>query len=179
MSGITAEFKTEFKKLIELKQVAPNEHLQQLLAALKEQNLMYEVECINPKSLLTHKEKRGGLLLSPHNVHRNAQRIRSSGADLKQLNNALCMELSPHGKLRDEHILRNQRLVERAGGLLAPVNGSERYLTLGCGHTAAFCKQASVGGMTSEPTLRSAGTNTIDRQMICANPSFNTMINEG
>ena len=33
--------------------------------------------------------------------------------------------------------------------------------------------------MTSEPTLRLAGTNTIDRQMICANPSFNKMINEG
>ena len=56
MSGITAEFKTEFKKLIELKQVAPNEHLQKLMAVLKERNLMYEVECINPKNLLTHKE---------------------------------------------------------------------------------------------------------------------------
>ena len=175
-SKVTAEFKNEFKQLLELRQVTANEQLQKLLECLRSHKFLYSVDSINAKYFLAHKANRGGLLLSPHNVHRNAARIHRCGADLKQLNNALCMELAAHGAVREEHLAKNALLVERAAGLLAPINGSERYVTLGCGHTTAFCKLAAVGGRTSETALKLDGSDKIDVQKICANPNFRTML---
>ena len=62
---------------------------------------------------------------------------------------------------------------------MAPVNGSERYLTLGCGHTAAICKFAlNGGGPTSEKSLQD------EHGMLCVqkpegNPTFKSMIQDG
>ena len=175
-SKVTAEFRKEFKQLLELKSVTANEQFQKLLECLRSHQFLYHVDSINAKFFLVHKANRGGLLLSPHNVHRNAGRIHKCGADLKQLTNALCMELQAHGKVREEHLAKNELLIERAAGLLAPINGSERYLTLGCGHTTAFCKQAAIGGRTSEKGLQLDGTENIDVQKICSNPNFSTML---
>ena len=178
-SNITDGFLAEFGKLIELQKVAPNEHLQRLLSSLDAHNLTYIVDEIHPSKLLTHQANRGGLLLSPHNVHRNAKRIHATGADLKQLTHALCVELQPHGKVREEHIAKNSLLVHRSGGLLAPIHGGERYVTLGCGHTAAFCKQAHVGGITCEASMQLPNSDKIDLQKLCSNPAFHTMIMKG
>ena len=142
-SKITQAFISEFQDCLEdHKDVTANEQLQSSLQCLRKHNLLYIEECINAKHFLTHKANRGGLLLSPHNVHRNGARIHLIGADLQQLTNSLCMELAMSGKLREEHLAKNELLIERAAGLLAPINGSERFITLGCGHTAAFCKQS-------------------------------------
>jgi hypothetical protein len=178
-SKVTAEFKKEFNQLLELRSVTANEQLQKLLECLRSHKFLYSVDSINAKYFLAHKANRGGLLLSPHNVHRNAARIHRCGADLKQLNNALCMELAAHGAVREEHLAKNALLVERAAGLLAPINGSERYVTLGCGHTTAFCKLAATYGRTSETALKLDGSDKIDVQKICANPNFRTMLLSG
>jgi hypothetical protein len=178
-SKITEAFKREFDELLELKQVTANEHLQKLLESLRKHTLMYKVDSINAELFLTHKANRGGLLLSPHNVHRNAARIKSCGADVKQLTNALCMELATSGKTRDDHLEKNSKLIGRAAGLLAPITGSERYLTLGCGHTAAFCKQAAVQGRTSQKSLQCSDSELVDLQKLCGNAHFKTMIMEG
>ena len=45
-------------------------------------------------------------------------------------------------------------MIKRAGGLLAEINGAERFLTVGCGHTAAMCKHAQAGGRTSSKLLQ-------------------------
>ena len=103
----------------------------------------------------------------PHNAHRNGLRIHTVGADLKQLTNALCMELATTGSRRQEHIDKNEALIKRAGGLLPPINGSERYITLGCGHTVTICKQAQIEGRTSEKALQRADDECIDLQMLC------------
>ena len=179
-SKITCKFKDEFKAIINApKNVKANELLQELLDCLREHKILYSNKQIPAKYFLTHKANRGGLLLSPHNVHRNAARIHTCGADPKQLTNALCMELQSYGALRDEHLAQNQLLIERAGGLLAPINGEERYVTLGCGHTAAFCKQAGVGGRTSEKVLQILDSDKIDVQSICLNKNFKVMLNDG
>ena len=177
---ITEAFKDEFNiALADLKKATANAQLQGLLKCLRKHNLLYVVERINAEFTLTHKANRGGLLLSPHNVHRNGSRIYQCGADLKQLTNALCMELAASGRVREEHLTKNALLIGRAAGLLAPINGSERYVTLGCGHTAAFCKHAALSGRTSEKILQCADSNNIDLQKLCANSNFKTMIMEG
>ena len=158
-----------FKSVIELKGLKANEHFQNLLACLKEHNLLYTVANIHPKFFLTHSANRGGLLLSPHNVHRNAARIRKCGADTKQLTNALAIEVAASGMVREQHVAQNDMLIKRAGGLLAPINGCERLVTLGCGHTVAFCKLAGLSGRTCEPELRCADSDTIDLHKLCKN----------
>ncbi len=178
-SNITTAFEEEFEKLLETKHATANDQFQSLQGCLRTHNCLYSVESINVKFFLTHKANRGGLLLSPHNVHRNAARIHLCGADLKQLNNAICMELAPSGKIREEHLTKNKLLIKRANGLLAPINGSERYLTLGCGHTTAFCKQAAIQGRTSQKALQCADSEKVDLQKICSNMQFKTMIMDG
>ena len=177
---ITPEFRDEFSKLLELKDKSANEQLQLLVGCLKAHKMIYMVENIEPKFFMTHKANRGGLLLSPHNVHRNGARIAKVGADFKQLTNALCMELSELGPLRDEHIAANATLIARSDGLLAPLNGGERYVSLGCGHTVAFCKQAAIKGSTVEKSIKIPnGGDTIDLQMLCKNQAYASMIMHG
>ena len=125
-SKITKSFELEFQKLLDMKNVKANEHFQLLTTCLRKHNLVYTVEKATPRFFLTHFSNRGGLLLSPHNVHRNAGRIHKCGADIKQFNNAFCIELATNGKVREEHLKKNEMLIQRSGGLLAPINGLER-----------------------------------------------------
>ena len=178
-SKITNSFQLEFQKLLDLKNVKANEHFQLLTTCLRKHNLVYTVEKANPKFFLTHFSNRGGLLLSPHNVHRNAGRIHKCGADIRQLNNAFCIELATNGKVREEHLKKNEMLILRSGGLLAPINGLERFVSLGAGHTVAFCKLAGVSGRTSEKELQCVDSDTIDVQKLCRNKEFEIMVVEG
>jgi len=116
--------------------------------------------------------------LSPHNCHRNAAKIAKVGPDLKELRNAVAMELAPQGQLREEHISFNNKLISRSQGLLAPATGCERYLSLGCGHTVAFAKAAGAGGKTPEVSLQDVHGN-IDTNALCANATFKTMSTVG
>ena len=177
--SLTPEFIKEFKSALESQEFSANEQLQNLLNILRAHKLLYHVDTIHCKFFLVHKANRGFLMLSPHNCHRNAARIESVGADMKQLTNALCVELAASGQLREEHISKNKELVKRAGGLLPEVNGFERYLTLGAGHTTAFCKHAAVCGRTSETSLQQSGSTLIDQQKLCKNPQFGHMIHKG
>ena len=178
VSKLSEEFTSEFQQLLQSKGFAANEHLQSLVACLRKHNYIYTIQ-IHPQFFLTHKANRGGLLLSPHNVHRNAGRIQACGADMKQLTNALCMELPASGPVREDHLAKNRTLIQRAAGLLAAINGLERYVTLGCGHTTAFCKQAHAGGRTSEKSLQHVGSEDIDLQKLYSNTNFKAMVTEG
>ena len=118
-------------------------------------------------------------MLSPFNAHRNAATIHRVGADRKQLINAVAIELAPDGTdARNKQLAANEGLIKRADGLLAGINGSERVLSVGCGHTAAFCKHAAVGGRTSEEVLADDAGN-LDVAKIKRNTEFAAMIDQG
>ena len=178
MAKMSKDFKQEFGIIIVKKSISANELLQEALQCLFRHKLAYELHGVLCKYFLTHKTNRGGLMLSPHNVHRNASRIASAGADRKQLTNAVATEISPAGRNRQEQISANEKLISRAAGLLASINGEERYLTLGCGHTAAFCKLALSGGKSPEKKI-SQDDGTIDVQKIKKNKEFKAMLEEG
>ena len=179
ISVMGKEFTEEFSRLLSLKHKAPNDHLALLMDCLRRHKLVYRAERVNPNLFLAHKNNRGGLLLSPHSVHRNAAKISAAGANMKNLSNAVAMELASQGALRAEHIKKNEELIKRAGGLLASINGFERYVSLGCGHTVAFCKTAQVHGETSAHELQAHGSAKIDVQRVCASADFNTMFHSG
>ena len=128
---------------------------------------------------LTHVKNRGGLLLSPHNVHKNAAGIKAAGADMDQLGNAWCTELPDAGPARKLALEKNASLIKRADGLLALINFCERFLSLGCGHTVAFCKHADAGGKTNQKSLQQHDSDLIDLQKLCTNKNFEKMIKEG
>ena len=104
-------------------------------------------------------ENLGGLILSPFNSHRNAGKIHRVGADPAQITNAVAMELAAGGPQRAAHVDANNKLIARSNGLLARLNGEERFVTLGASHTAAFCKVAPLGGPTPEKCLQDAKGN--------------------
>ena len=73
-------------------------------------------------------------MLSVHNVHANAATIHSVGADRKMLSNAICFEFTDEGEQRSTNLMKNRAIVAWSKGLLAEINGRERYLSVGCGH---------------------------------------------
>ena len=117
-------------------------------------------------------------MLSPFNVHRNAGRIKRAGANITHLINAVAFELAPSGKQREDNLKANELLIKRAAGLLAAITGSERYLTVGCGHTVAFCKHANIGGKTIQPELQD-GKGNINKHVLFEQNDFKTMIEVG
>ena len=177
-SKLSAGFKAEFRACLQLKGKPPNEHFMALVDVLKQHKMCYVLE-LHPRFFLSHVKNRGGLLLSPHNVHKNAAGIKNAGADLEQLNNAWATELPEAGQLRVDTIAKNSNLIQRADGLLAAINGSERFCSLGCGHTVAFCKHADAGGRTPEKSLQMGDSELIDLQKLCANKNYETMIKKG
>ena len=172
-------FDAEFKSALSARGVPDGEIYSNCIKVLTKHKLVYKLENVHPRFFLTHRFNRGGLMLSPHNAHRNATRLYlSKAADKKQLVNAVCFELPPIGETREMHIEANLKLVSRAKGFLAPVTGEERYVTVGCGHTVAFCKNAAIGGKTPSIDLQDAAGN-IDPHKIAQHEVFGSMVNDG
>ena len=58
------------------------------------------------------------------------------------------------------------------------MNCAERFVTLGCGHTVAFCKTAQLAGHTSEEQLADAD-GKIDLHKIENVSELNAMVHQG
>ena len=139
---LSPKFCAEFKAALALHGQKPTKDVyQQCMAAMENHKITYTVAA-KPAFFLAHKENRGKLMLSPHNAHRNCLSIHKVGDEMKQLINAVAIELPAAGKARDEQFIANDKWVKSAHGLLPSINNEERYATVGCGHTAAICKLA-------------------------------------
>ena len=141
-------------------------------------NVTYTLDHAKNSLFFVHPKNRAGLGLSWHNAHRNGLRIRSVGADTSQLQNAFAFEMSADSSLRQKQIDFNMKLIARSKGLLAGPSAEERYLTLGCGHTVAFCKAAAAGCRTSERELADESGN-VDLQRLYKNEVFKKMLTVG
>ena len=119
---------------------------------LLDEGIAYEVPVVCPSRVLCHTENRGGLGLNPKTCHRTGARILRIGCDRDELEKTVSMELHPSRS--EEQFRFNRELVERSAGLLAPVSGNEKHLTLGGGHATAFFKAVLAGCVTSEATLK-------------------------
>lgn len=138
----------------------------------------YVVPEIHVRHLLCHPDNRAQLGLDPHNVHRVGAMISKLGGDFSQLNHATCVEMSPLGDERAKQVAFNSALVQHAQGLLAPVTGEERYLTLSCGHTAAFCRAAVSSCRTSEQCLADE-RGTVSTHLLLKDDVLKAMIERG
>ena len=127
-SKMNDTFKQEFRVAIKwTKGSTTNGRYLAGVEIMEKHGLCYTLGPLEPRFFLTHKDNRGGLVLSPFNAHRKAATIFSTGADPSQLINAVCMELSVSGKRREQHIAANRKVIAASKGLLAPVNGQEQH----------------------------------------------------
>ena len=179
MNRLTPSFVSEFTELMKKEMsMTANEFFQNGMDIMAKHKLLKSVKKVRPKYFLTHKENRNRLMLNHLNVHKKGFVIYSIGADRKQLTTAVCVELAPSGPTRVSNLEANIALIKTSRGLLAPATGEELYLSLGCGHTAAFCKVAPLGGPTPEKGLQDNQGN-IDYGKLVKQAEYKAMLEEG
>ena len=177
-AALDETFKFKFQLELDQTSKSPWMKFEALMSLLREYKIAYKLEAVKPKLFMVHKGNRGGLGLSPYNAHRNAATIFSVGANKKKLDAAFAMELAPSGTQRESNIRFNEILVARSHGLLAKLTGEERFATLGCGHTAAWCKTAAAGGITPESIFQDA-SGGIDTHKLSSDKVLTSMIADG
>ena len=110
-----------------------------------------------PDAFLVHPANRGGLMVNAFDVHRKGSTMLKIGVQLSKLNEAVAFGISFDPCKRLTQFDLNKGLVESSQGMLAPVTGSERFLTVGSSHTVAFCRAVNSGCRTTIPELSSNG----------------------
>ena len=136
---VKPELKEIIDQVLESKQGALSKWnaIQELLLKNK---VAYKLEAVKCDQFIVHPANRGGLGLNPFEVHRIGANIKRTGADLSLLSKAVAFEAPLFDPQRQPIFDFNRSLHTLSKGLLAPVVGWERYMTVSCGHTAAFCK---------------------------------------
>ena len=79
---------------------------------------------------------------------------------------ATTFEICPLEPLRKLQIDFDDTQVIASNGLLAKISGSERLISVGCGHTAAFIKAAMAGCRTDQLAIQKAD-GAIDCDYFC------------
>ena len=82
------------------------------------------------------------------------------------------------GEERAAQIDFNMELTRKADGLLAKASGQEHLLSIGCGHTVAFCKAAKAGCRTSQKSIQDSKGN-INLQLLYADGQYKSMLDDG
>lgn len=178
MAILSDDFKTEFAQALhEGKKLPAKEALDSCLVIIDKYKLSYPYEG-SCEAFLCHPENRSRLMLSAHNADRLVEKIHLAGADLALLVNAIAIEISKDGTKRAYQLQKNDELIKRAGGLLANRNGAERFLTIGCGHTTAGCKNAISGGKTCSKILQDVN-GYMDVGKLKRNSKFQHMLEKG
>ena len=150
--GLPSELVDEVQSLIDEENIAIITKYGKIKAVLLSHNLVTKI-MRKACEMMCHPANRGGLGLNPFNVHRNGRNIWRVGVDIGQLHGAATFQMSPDPSVRKEQVKFNKQLVDVAGGLLAPVNGSENSLTVSCGHWTALVRAIMHGCRTTEKEM--------------------------
>ena len=138
-----------------------------------------KVICL-PEEFLIHPSNRSGLGVNAYNVHRVGAMLKQIGVDPAELEKAVAFERMPTEPMCSSQLAFNEKLVSASKGMLAPVSGRERLLSVGTGHTTQFFKAAKFGCATSEPTLADAASGgKLNAEGLCRDPRFKAALNQG
>jgi hypothetical protein len=169
-----AETETAISELLKSGQANPVKTWNAIFDVLRESKLAWSQK-IHVEHLLVHPENRGKTGINPYNAHKTGALILKLGADMGELSKSTCFEVSANSAKHQEQLNFNIELTEAANGLLAPVSGVERFLTVSSSHTAAFCRAVLHG--CSSPN------NPIDGKLHKAHyvvdPQYKVMLEEG
>ena len=141
---------------------------------LRESKLAWSQK-IHVERLLVHPENRGKTGINPYNAQKTGALILKLGADMGELVKSTCFEISPDSAKMQEQLKFNSQLVEAASGLLAPVCGVERFLTVSSSHTAAFCRSVLHGCKSPNWSI----DGKLHKAHYIVDPQFKVMLEEG
>ena len=77
-----------------------------------------------------------------------------------------------------EQVEANNKVIIASNGMLAPITGKERHLTLGTGHCTAFCKAANAGCRTPISYIQDAAGN-INVPLLNMQRQYTNMLDKG
>jgi hypothetical protein len=137
----------------------------QIFKILDEAGLSW-FEDVHPDIILTHPKNRGTLMVHRMDVHVKGQKIVGAGADMSKLTQACAIQFSTDSAAKTAQLDANRRLIEASENMLAPLTGQERLLSLGNGHTVAWCRACNAGCETPFGELTSDGIHLSMEHML-------------
>lgn len=122
-----------------------NSRLQQLLAILEENRLLYTT-VICPSSMICHPQNRAGSMINAFNCHQKGANIIAGGVKPELLPpNSLAVEMALESSAKSFQIAANKKMILEAKGLLAPLRGDERFCTLANSHFVQWARALDHG----------------------------------
>ena len=123
----------------------------ELKQKLVEHNMGYR-EVVHHSHVGVDIDNREGEMLFLVKVHQLLAQINGKGWDASQTASALAREISQNGVIRELQLSRNQELIQRADGLLAPIQPELLRVVTGAGsHTTAVLKLISAADTSRVP----------------------------
>ena len=151
----------------------------EILKILKENGIIKgEKRLIHTKHVLCHPKNRAGFMLNGFNSHANGLKVKKVGANRSELHGAVAMERSPFPEERAKELAANKAVAEGSNGLIPMPDGNEDFMSLGTGHMVAFVRASNAGCRTPFKELQDA-TGHISKEILCRDPEFKAMIEEG
>ena len=108
------------------------------------------VQKVEPSLLIVHPDNRSGLMVNSHDVHEKGLLALKLGFEEKKLNESYCFEMNACKATRDKAIASMQKLHENSDKRLAPLNGTERFMSVSSSHISQFCKAVACGQCVTE-----------------------------
>ena len=122
-----------------------NIRLQKVLTTLEEAGLVYS-SCLAPGAFLCHPQNRGSSMVNAFNAHKKGHDILEAGVKAELLPpNSLAVEVAIDSKVKENQFKLNMKMVSDSNGLLAPVTGHERFLTLANSHFVQWARAMDNG----------------------------------
>ena len=149
-----------------------------ILEIFKQHNLCY-VRLVKISECLVHRLNRGGLGLNAYNAHKTLAVIKAVGCDREHLKKATAFEFPSDAAELKLHMDCNRGLISGADGLLAPMSGQERLLTVACSHTVAGFRAAAAGCRSSEPSLQHDAGKINMESLTSSDPVMKDVIDNG
>ena len=151
----------------------------EILKIFKENGIIKgEKRLIHTKHVLCHPKNRAGFMLNGFNSHANGLKVKKVGANRSELHGAVAMERSPFPEERAKELAANKAVAEGSNGLIPMPDGNEDFMSLGTGHMVAFVRASNAGCRTPFKELQDA-TGHISKEILCRDPEFKAMIEEG
>ena len=104
-------------------------------------------------------------------MHSKGEKVLFIGVDIEKLARATAFEMDPTGPEQQAQLRFNLQLVLDSNGLMAPLTGQERFLSVSCSHTTQFFRCVDANTKTPEGSLQDKD-GRLNKQALCAHDPF-------
>ena len=124
--------------------IAINVKMGKILKLLQDHGMVYE-QVLVPSLLAIDPDNRSGLMRNSFDVRSKGVLALKMGFQVSKVSEAFCFEVSGKKATKDQQVDKMRTLVESSDRRLAPLNGTERFLSVSCSHITQFLKAVACG----------------------------------